>query len=194
MATDLVKSLTAIELSSLEKYESVINRGLKTFADVGNALLAIRDGRLYREQYATFEEYCREKWGLRQSRAYQLMDSAKLTNQLKSSTMVELPTNERQARPLAKLPPEEQPGAWQAATEKAKDAGRKVTAVDVATEVKIRKGELPKDPLDNRIEGNVGKYFKESDSRTLFHLKRYWAQASKKDKKIFKEWINENND
>ena len=29
-------------------------------------------------------------------------------------------------------------------------------------------------------------------SETLWHLKRYWMQASRKDKREFKEWINEN--
>ena len=32
---------------------------------------------------------------------------------------IEPPTTERQARPLAKLPPEQQPEAWQAANDKA---------------------------------------------------------------------------
>ena len=56
--TEVVKSMTSNELSILSKHESVISKGLKTFSDVGNALLAIRDGRLYREQFPTFEEYC----------------------------------------------------------------------------------------------------------------------------------------
>ena len=76
--------------------------------DVGNALLAIRDGRLYREQHGTFEEYCKEKWGFNASRARQLIGAAAIVENLKSVTIV-TPATESQARPLAKLPPDEQP-------------------------------------------------------------------------------------
>jgi hypothetical protein len=36
----------------------------QTFIAVARALAAIRDGRLYRETHATFEAYCRERWGI----------------------------------------------------------------------------------------------------------------------------------
>lgn len=40
---------------------------------IGKALIAIRDGRLYREKYATFWEYCAGKWGMTPERASQYM-------------------------------------------------------------------------------------------------------------------------
>jgi hypothetical protein len=92
----------------------VISNGIQTFAEVGNALLAIRDGRLYKAEFKTFELYCSTKWGIKQTRAYQLMEAAKVTNQLKSSKILELPSTESHAAPLAKLPASEQPAAWQA--------------------------------------------------------------------------------
>jgi len=134
--TELVKSLTAVELSTLDKHEAVINRGLKTFADVGNALLAIRDGRLYREQHATFEAYCRERWGMKRAHAYRLIESAGVMDNL--SPMGDKPISERQVRPLARLPAEEQPAAWEAASSKAKEEDRPVTARDVEQEVERR--------------------------------------------------------
>jgi phage N-6-adenine-methyltransferase len=48
--------------SRLAECEAVIERGLATFVEVGNALLEIRDDRLYRETHRTFEDYCRERW------------------------------------------------------------------------------------------------------------------------------------
>lgn len=101
------EALNPLEYGILQECESRIEKGLATFIEVGTALLEIRDQRLYREQYRTFEEYCRERWELKQSRAYQLMDSAKIIENL-SSTIVELPRTESQARPLAKLEPEQQ--------------------------------------------------------------------------------------
>jgi len=68
--------LTDLEQQDLAAHEAVIERGLRTFVDVGQALLSIRDGRLYRAQFGTFEDYCRERWGWERRHAYRLMDAA----------------------------------------------------------------------------------------------------------------------
>ena len=126
-------TLTVAECDRLTALESTIERGLQTFVDVGTALLEIRDNRLYRQTFGTFEEYCRDRWGLKQSRAYQLMDAAKVVGLLKSSTIVELPATESQARPLTGLPVDLQREAWQRAVETAPNG--KVTAAHVASVV-----------------------------------------------------------
>lgn len=76
----------------------------------GDGLIAIRDERLYRAAYATFGDYCRERWGMSRPRAYQLIESASTV-----STLVDKghppPATESQDRLLAKLPPDEQPEA-----------------------------------------------------------------------------------
>jgi len=46
---------------------------------------------------------------------------------LKTSAIAELPKTESQARPLAKLPPDQQDEAWTAANKKAESEGRKVS-------------------------------------------------------------------
>jgi hypothetical protein len=116
------KKLELVEL------EGIIERGLRTFTDVGFALLQIRDGKLYQPQYGSFEDYCREKWDLEHSHAYRLMDSAKVMANLKTSPIGEvLPTNESQTRPLASLSPEQQVEAWKEATKKA-PTGKKPSA------------------------------------------------------------------
>lgn len=46
----------------LAELEQVIERGLSTFVDVGNALLEIRESRLYLDMDETFEGYCRLRW------------------------------------------------------------------------------------------------------------------------------------
>jgi hypothetical protein len=96
--SDIANIITLDERSRLFQLEETIRQGLNTFVDVGNALLEIRDKRLYRQEYHTFEDYCREQWNMKQSRAYQFMDSAKVVGNLQSSTIVELlPINESQA-------------------------------------------------------------------------------------------------
>jgi hypothetical protein len=97
-----MSALTTSERRDLETLEGVVQRGLVTFIEVGRALAEIRDRRLYRQTHGTFEEYCHEKWLLRRTRAYQLIDAAKVGEAM--STMVDTPpTNERQARELAPL-------------------------------------------------------------------------------------------
>ena len=58
--------------------ESVIDAGLQAFVITCNALLEIRDSRLYRTSHGTFEDYCREKWGIEQSYADELIDIAQV--------------------------------------------------------------------------------------------------------------------
>jgi len=122
-------ALTLSEQQSLACYEAAIERGLQTFVEVGRALLAIRDGRLYRAQHPTFEAYCRQRWGM--TRRYANLHIAAAEVVLNLGTIVpKLPANEAQARPLTHLEPDQQRAAWQQAVETA-PAGR-VTAAHVA--------------------------------------------------------------
>ena len=99
--------LDATERTDLANCEEVIDKGLRTFVEVGTALLTIRDRRLYRAQHGTFEDYCQGRWGMSRPRAYQMIDAATVVGNL--STIVDkFPTTESQARPLTQLPPEAQ--------------------------------------------------------------------------------------
>lgn len=113
--------LSITETTKLKECEQVIERGLNTFVDVGNALLEIRDNKLYRIEYKTFEEYCKERWNISRPRAYQLIEAAGVINNL--STMVDknLFISERQIRPLSKLEPEEQIEVWQQVIERSEE-------------------------------------------------------------------------
>ena len=98
-------ALTTIETGQLAAYERTIESGLQTFVKVGAALSAIRDGRLYRASHGTFEEYCRERWGMSRSYAHRMIESSAVVEMLPIGNK---PATESQARPLAKLPAEEQ--------------------------------------------------------------------------------------
>lgn len=132
-------ALAPAERGRLAQLERTIERGLTTFIEVGSALVEIRDERLYRETHATFEEYCRERWGMARSRAYQLIDASAVADRL--STMVDkAPDSERQVRPLKRLEdPQEQAEAWQEAVDAAAAEGRKPTARDVEAVVERRR-------------------------------------------------------
>lgn len=101
---EIIEPLTAVERSTLTHAEAKIERGLSSFIEVGEALAEVRDSRLYREEYGTFEAYCRERWGITDRRARQMIDATITVSSLPTGTIV--PTSEGQARELSGLDPE----------------------------------------------------------------------------------------
>ncbi|MCB0205745.1 MAG: hypothetical protein KDH89_13065 [Anaerolineae bacterium] len=125
----VIEALTVPELNRRTELETTIERGLQTFVDVGLALMEIRDTRLYRADYGTFEDYCRERWGWTRQRANQLIASADVVSNLEMTTIVVKPSTESQARPLAPLSPDLQRDVWREAVDTAPNG--KVTAAHV---------------------------------------------------------------
>ncbi|WP_433233925.1 hypothetical protein [Actinomadura nitritigenes] len=93
--------LDAFERAQLARAERTIRRGLATFVAVGEALLEIRDQRLYRETHGTFEEYCRDRWALSKTHGNRLVQAAQVVRELAPTGAA--PTSERQARELTGL-------------------------------------------------------------------------------------------
>ena len=118
------------ENNELERCEMVIKQGLETFIEVGQALMIIRDKRLYRIGFSTFEDYCQEKWGMVASRARQLIASTETVLNLKSVTIV-TPATESQTRPLTSLEPDAQREAWKEVMQQSQETGKPITAVMV---------------------------------------------------------------
>jgi hypothetical protein len=131
-------ALAPHDAARLTQLEVTIERGLTTFVEVGAALAEIRDSRLYREAHGTFEDYCHQRWQMERRHAYRLMDAATVVANVSNWTHDEappptVPATESQARPLAKLEPEQQRAAWKEAVETAPEG--KVTAAHVAASV-----------------------------------------------------------
>ena len=107
-SSDPSRQLAATERDRLSELEPIIERGMTSFVEVGNALLEISDRRLYRETHATFAEYCETKWRMSARRAYQLCEAAEVVNALPenvnncSQSQI---TNEGQARELSRVEP-----------------------------------------------------------------------------------------
>ncbi len=96
-------ALSEEERNELAAREQTIKQGLKSFVEVGNALVIIRDDRLYRAEHSSFGS-CRARWQMGGSRAYQLIEASAITAAV--STIVDTPpTNEGQARELTGLDP-----------------------------------------------------------------------------------------
>jgi len=129
---------------TLADCEAVIRRGLNSFIEVGEALMEIRDNRLYREKgFGRFEDYCQQEWGFSQSRTYQMMDAAKVTGLLESSTIVEqLPSTESQARelvPLMRQDEAEMVETWNELREKYGDQEITAKLIKDAVQVKLKR-------------------------------------------------------
>ena len=56
--------LNKTEMENLRRLETVAQDGLRTYAEVAEALTEIRDTQLYRGTHATFEAYLRERWDI----------------------------------------------------------------------------------------------------------------------------------
>ena len=103
------EELTVFEKQNLVELEETIQKNLTAFYEVGFALMQIRDNRLYRVEYGTFEEYCKEKWGMERRHAYRLIDGYKVSENLSDRTQ-----KEYTLRPLTRIKdPEEQREVYQ---------------------------------------------------------------------------------
>lgn len=91
---------TAPARGRLVELEAIIERGVRAFKDAGAALVEIRDSRLYRDNYVTFEDYCRARWNLGRSQAYRLIDATGVAQALSPIGDI---SNEAQARELVPL-------------------------------------------------------------------------------------------
>lgn len=172
-----LQNLTPIEQSELSRLESIIEKGQQTFVEVGAALMEIRDSGLYK-MHGTFEIYCKERWGYSRPRAYQLIESAKVKENL--STIVDKPTHESQTRPLAHLEPEQQKEVWQKAVETAPNG--RVTAEHVQDVVDEMQDIEPKETRTTK------------ETKNLSQLKFYWGEASIGDRKKFRRWLRSQRD
>jgi hypothetical protein len=107
-------ALSSDEQIELEECEGAIDRGIKAFFEAGQALARIRDLRLYRVEYRTFEDYCQQRWRMERAHAYRLVEAAAVYGNLSPMGDI-LPANERQIRPLTRLDPDQQREAWEQA-------------------------------------------------------------------------------
>src|SRR5438094_183059 len=96
-------ALAPAEKKRRDQLEAKVTSGLeaaeKTGLGVCRALEELRDRRLYRETHASFAAYVEDRFGVGRSRAYQLLDWAKVSTRVGA----ELP-NELIARELGALP------------------------------------------------------------------------------------------
>ena len=140
----------------LGKCESTISANVEAYYAVGVALATIRDRGLYKiDGSKTFEAYCQAKWSFGRARAYQLIEAADVVTNVNNcrQNALPLPSNEAQARPLAKLPPEQQINVWKKVVDSVPEG--KVTAKIVAEAVAESAPEDASDSVFNPTNDNI---------------------------------------
>ena len=97
----MITASSRVAAQSLADLETVIERGLQSFIEVGNALIEIREHNLYKEAgYSSFDAYCQARWDFKRAHAYRLMDAAHVAEIVSPIGDI---SHESQARELAKL-------------------------------------------------------------------------------------------
>ena len=92
--------------------EKIIQSGLNTFYAVGIALSEIKNQQLFLATHKTWDDYCRERWGMASRTAYQAIKSASVVAGLISSGIENLPQTESIARELVSIPQSDRKKAW----------------------------------------------------------------------------------
>jgi len=96
----LSSSLSEKESKRYSACKQQIAEGMQTVFDTGLALKEIRDGKLYREEFETFQDFCQTAYQIGRAHAYRLIESA----EVKISPIGDKINNEAQARAIAKVP------------------------------------------------------------------------------------------
>ena len=130
-----MEKLTTHEQKQLTSLEAIIERGKQTYIEVGQALMRIRDERLYRQCYSTFELYCQSRWGFTRHAAHDYIIAVEVAANIVETTQ-QTPSLS-QAAALASLPADQQREVA-AQTDFAKE-----TVKDVKRKVQEKQGKKP---------------------------------------------------
>jgi N6-adenosine-specific RNA methylase IME4 len=157
--------LTEYEQSELTRLEAIIETHLIAKQSAGEALLKIRDERLYRGTHATFEAYVRERWRIERRYALYLVEGARAVNVIESANVHHgahgdppaapqvspRDASERAIRNLSAVPDAQKADVWRRSVELA--GGNVPTSRHTAAAVDELK---PPPALPRAVEGGYG--------------------------------------
>ena len=115
--------------TALAEQEYIIERGMHSFIELGMALKKIRVGKLYTDEFSTFEDYCRERWGWTRQHSNRLIAGAEVATKLEPMGS-KIQITERLIRPIVDLEWNQQKKVFEEAVKTAPDG--KLTAKHVA--------------------------------------------------------------
>ncbi len=127
-------------LSTKEKFrwaicKDGIAQGIDNVFRVGAMLREVKDDRLYRAEFSSFEAYCETVNGLSKAHAYRLIEAANTKDSV--SPMGDALQGERAARELAKVPEPERKKVLKAAVKAGGATAKNITAAAAAKSASI---------------------------------------------------------
>ena len=141
---------TEADRPELERLVVVVGKGMRAWAEAGQALQVLKDKQLWRlDGHRTWEEWCEARLGVSARRALQLAQASAFGRELaetssqigSSASAFRLPTSPAPLEPLAALATTEE--RVDAYIEAAQDAGGMPTREHVKRAVARRKGRKP---------------------------------------------------
>ena len=140
--------LTAQEKTRLTELEGIVQTTLQTFLTVGRALSEIRNRRLYRQEFGTFEDYCVKRWGFGGAHGLDLVRSTEVAERLLAGPAAPeagdapLPIDLSPAtlRPLQRLDAPLQSAVWRLASRVGKPTHHVVAKIARIVENAINEG------------------------------------------------------
>lgn len=152
--------------------------------EVGESIRAIRDGELFRVEYPTWADFCRQKLKISVHQAERRIQSAEIASELVAADCAHVPFNERQCRPLARLEPEFlRVYAWELACS-ITPLGKAPTGNDVVRAVRLLESWRPPLNEEKRPYFDVRKLLYES--RIPLKLAQQISNSSS-----FQQWVKE---
>lgn len=137
-AQEVLADLTPSEARHLRMLEGRIERGMTIFIEVGQALAEIRDSRLYRVSHETFEAYCRERWQMERSRAYQFIRASEVVEALGEPKELKNEGLVRHLVPVFQADPERLKPIWDAVKKTARKEHKPLTTLFVRDVVRAQ--------------------------------------------------------
>lgn len=112
--------------------DKLVAAGAKTFMDVGMALVQIHKGRLYRDQFGTFEAYAASR-GIKRREAYKLMTAVQISLEL-GDVPHGAQTSKKALLALSDVPKEQRKQTYKKAAKKAKGTPTEKDIIEVTAE------------------------------------------------------------
>jgi hypothetical protein len=143
---------SAVEENEFQQCEAIIREERAQFVRVGEALARIRDNQLYKNEYHSFEVYCRERWGFGHTQVWRYIAAAEVHKSLSAIPGIPTPESEAQARPLTRLPAELVQQAWLNALSWSGDSHVPVQLIKRAVKqaLKAERPNLAAEPVNRR--------------------------------------------
>ena len=176
--------------------EQHLSAGRMAYMEAGRCLAIMLDQKLYRSEYATFDDYCRDFWEFDSIKARRMADAYRVAANLQTAAK-DMPLlfwdavetmSESHARVLKRLPPEQQVEAWSVA--------KSIADTPTAKLLEEVTAKFTEADLGSMTQAEELEHFKAVESQTMdsYHRGKFeeWKTASVRAiKKVLKGYRDE---